>query len=186
VLSRRKPAALALALVIGLGACDAGSSREEYARQLSACSLAESNGLLDAAVQACGAALAIAEKKRYATDAVAALLLRVGRLERQRGNFAQVEVLLLRSLALAEAADEPRAEVAVLLELAPVLAGQDRWLDGVQMLERAMPLLAGFNGEGRRSAADVFRAFGVRLALLGHDEQAEWCTAAARELAASP
>jgi tetratricopeptide (TPR) repeat protein len=176
---------LVLLWLLGLAACDGGRSQAEYERQLGVCSVAEGNGLLEPAVEACSAALALAEQQGHAPDEVAGLLYRVGRLERQRGNFVPAEELLRRSLALAEAAGETSAVAARLIELAQILAGQDRWLDGLQLLERATPLLSELSAGERRAAANVFRGFGVRLGLQGHSTEAERCQAVARELAAA-
>jgi len=180
------PFLLALLWLLVLAACDTGRSRAEYDRQLEICALAEGNGILDAAVEACGAALVVADREGYASDVLGDLSYRLARLERQRGNFEVAEELLRRSLALAEGTGETRAVALRLVELALTLAGQDRWMDGLQQLDRALPLLAELGSEDRRAAANAFKLFGVRLEMQGYSAEAERCQSAARELAASP
>jgi len=68
--------------VLGPGGCDYRSAGDEYDRQIEVCSVAERNGLLEAAAQACGAALEIAEEQAYAPDLISGLLSRLGCLER--------------------------------------------------------------------------------------------------------
>lgn len=168
-----------------LGGCDYRNTREAYDRQLEVCSVAENNGLLDTAVQACGAALAISEEHRYASDSVSGLLYRLGRLERQRGRFEEAERLTRRSLAIEEQSGNQAAVAARLVELALTAAGQERWQDGAQLLERAAPLVNHLSGDERQAAAKVFRGFSARLGLRGETAQAARLKARAEELAGS-
>jgi len=176
-------AALVLALL--LGACNDSSTAAEYERQLKACSVAEGNGLLDSAVLACTVALTIAEEQAYAPDQLSGLLLRLGQLERQRGNFQEAESLLQRSLAIEETSGVSATTTTRLIELALILAGQDRWLEGSELLEQATPLLAGLSAQDRKAAADAFKGFSVRLDMLGYTVPAARFRAVARELSGS-
>ena len=173
-------------LLAALSGCGGDDARGAYEQQLQVCSVAEGNGLLDDAVRACGAALAIADGNGYDADVVASLLYRVGRLERQRGNFVTAESHLRRAQAMAEAAGDTRAVTVRMVELAQILAGQDLWLDGFQLLDRAAPLLHALDAEERRAARNVFRGFSIRLGMLGHSAEAERCEAVAAELTAAP
>jgi tetratricopeptide (TPR) repeat protein len=172
-----------LLLVLGLGACSYHSARDEFDRQIAICSLAEDNGLLDEAVEACGTALAIAGEQAYAPGLVSGLLYRLGRLQRQRGNFIEAETLTRRSLALEEQSGEQGAVASRLVELSFSTAGQGRWLDGAQLLQRALPLVDDLTGQERKAAANAFRMFSMRLGMLGHTEQAEHFKVKAQELA---
>lgn len=169
-------------LALGLGACDNQSARDNYARQLEACGVAERNGLLDAAVHACGKALVIAEEQAYGAELLSGLLFRLGRLERQRGRFQDAEPLLKRSLALEEPLGSPAAVASRLVELSFSLAGQDRWSDGVRLLERAAPLVGDLRDDERKAAIKAFGAFGVRLGRLGQAAQAEHFKVIAEDL----
>ena len=168
-----------------LGSCDHSSPRGDFDRQLEACSLAERNGLLASAVQTCEAALAIAEEQAYPPHLVSPLLYRLGRLERQRGRFQEAETLTKRSLALEEQSGEQAAVASRLVELSLSAAGQGRWLDGAQLLERALPLVGDFTGQDRKAAANAFRVFSLRLGRSGHAVQAERFKAKAQELSGS-
>lgn len=144
--------------------------------------MAEGNGLLDSAVLACGTALRLAEEQAYAPNLLAGLLFRLGQLERQRGNLEEAEVLVRRSLAIEATSDESGAAAKRLIELALILAAQDRWLDGSELLEQATPLLSGLDAKDRKAAVDAFRGFSVRLDMLGHTEPAARFRAVAQEL----
>jgi len=170
-------------LVLALGACDYHSTRDEFDRQIEVCSLAENNGLLAPAVEACGAALAIAEEEEYEQDLISALLYRLGRLERQRGKFQEAQALVGRSLAIEEQGGNQGAVASRLVELSFSAAGQGRWPDGAQLLERALPLVEDLTGQERKAAANAFRMFSMRLGMLGHTEQAEHFKVKAQELA---
>jgi len=181
----RTAALIALLPMLGAGGCESRNARIEFDRHIQVCALAEDNGVLDAAVDACGAALTIAEQYEYPPQRISDLLFRLGRLERQRGNFLDAEALVRRSLALEEGPGESAATAARLVELALNLAGQSRWLDGAQALERASPLAGQLAGRDRTAAANAFRAYGRRLREMGHTSLADQFNAAAEKLAAS-
>lgn len=171
-----------LVLATLLGACKDGTAAAEYERQLKACSVAEGNGLLDSAVLACNMALTIAADENYAPDQLSGLLFRLGQLERQRGNFQEAESLLQRSLAIEEIRVVSTTKTTRLIELALILAGQDRWLEGAELMEQATPSLAGLTGRDRKAAADAFKGYSVRLEMLGYAEPAARFSAVAQEL----
>ena len=172
----------ALGLLLQLGACNDHSAADQYEQQFRACSVAEGNGLLDSAVLTCGTALRIAEEQAYAPEQRSSLLLKLGQLERQRGNFEEAEKLLRRSLAIEESAGESGAPASRLIELALILAGEDRWLDGAELLERAIPLLDSLGGRDRSAAANVFRGYSLRLQMRGQPEHAARFMGVAQEL----
>ena len=169
-------------ILVGVGGCESNPSRDELARQLSLCDLAEDNGITDAAVNACGAALRIVEKGGYPANQVSELSYRLGRLERQRRNFVTAEELVLRSMAFPEETGDRSATAARLVELSFSLAGQGRWPDGSEVLERALPLTDALGEKERRAAANAFRAFGLRLARMDRERQAERFLAQAEKL----
>ncbi len=178
-------APLVFLLLLAHGGCDYHSARNEFDRQIAVCSLAEGNGLVDAAVAACGKALAIAEEESYEQNLISGLLYRLGRLERQRGRFEEAEALTRRSLALEEHSGDEVAVAARLVELSLSMAGQGRLPDGAQLLERAAPLVGDLTGDDRKAAANAFRGFSVRLRKSGQTAQAERFETKARELAGS-
>ncbi len=169
----------------GTAGCSSGSAQAEFDRQMQVCERAEDGGLLAAAAKACGAALAIVEKQAGAADQISELSYRVGRLERQQRNFVQAETLVRRSLALEEAAGAPGPIAARLVELSFSLAGQSRWAEGTQVLERASAATDLLVGEERRAAANAFRAFALRLTTMGETARAERFIREAERLTAS-
>lgn len=172
-------------LFLALGACDYHSTRDEFDRQIEVCSLAENNGLLEPAVEACGAALAIAEEEEYGQDLISGLLYRLGRLERQRGKFQEAQALMERSLPLQEQRGDQAAVAVRLVELSLIMAGQGRWTEGAKQLERAAPIVGDLTDDReRKAAANAFRGFSKRLARQGESGQAEQFEAKAEELLA--
>lgn len=111
--------------------------------------MAERNGLLEAAAQACGATLEIAKEQAYAPDLISGLLYRLGCLERQRGKFREAEALVRQSLAFEEQSGDEASIAMRLVELSLSVSGQGRWLDEAQSLERAAPLVIEFTGDKR-------------------------------------
>lgn len=178
-------ARILLLLVFGLGGCDFGSARNEFNRQIEVCSAGERNGVLNAAVQSCGAALAIAEEHGYAPELISGLLFRLGRLERQRGRFQEAEVLVSRSLALEDQAGKTEMVASRLVELALSMAGQRRWGDGAELLERASPSVGNLSRRDREAAANAFKVFSRRLSAMGHTARAKQFEAKAKELSGS-
>ena len=173
-------------LALGLGSCDLGGAKGEFTRQLEICAVAERNGLLEAAVEACGAALAIAEEQAYGPEQISRLLYRLAQFERQRGEFARAQALAERSLTLEEQRGERGELASRLIELALTAAGQNRWTDGAELLERAAPVAGELSGEERMTAANTFRAFGARMDALGQTALAERFRAMAQALAEDP
>jgi len=172
-----------LLATLSLIGCDGGWGRADYDRQIEICSLAERNGLPDQAAEACGAALRISQDKSFPAEEVALLQYRLGRLERQRGNFTAAEILARAALLQAEAAGDSASVARCSVELALSLAGQDRWLEGFAALERGAPTFNVLAGDDRRSAWSAARLFAVRLDLLGRFEEAARCQRLAQALA---
>lgn len=175
-------ALLVLLLLLGLGGCDYQSARDKFDRQIDVCSVAEDNGLLEAAVEACGAALAIAEEHSYEQSQISGLLYRLGRLERQRGRFREAEALVNRSLVFEEQSGNSGALASRLVELSFSLSGQGRWSDGAQALERVVPLVDYLTDKVRHEAANAFRVFSTQLDKMGYTAMAEQFKVNAEEL----
>ena len=174
---------LVLLAVLELGGCEYESAGDNFNRQIELCSVAEKNGILDTAVETCNAALVIAQARMYPQNQISSLLYRLGRLERQRGNFQEAETLVERSLALEETLGDQAGIAIRLVELALNAAGQGRWMDGAQLLERALPSIGALNDEHRKTAANALRGFSARLARMGETPLAERFKTSAEELA---
>jgi tetratricopeptide (TPR) repeat protein len=167
-----KPITTILAsLAIAVAGCHARDARQASERQIEICTAGERNGVLDAAADACGAALAIATEKDYPPDEISDLSFRLAKIERQRGQFQAAEVLVRSSLDQEELSGESDDVASRLIELSLCLAGQDRWSEGLTVLERAEPLVRELAGDERRAAANVFRGYGLQLQRTGDTDQ---------------
>jgi tetratricopeptide (TPR) repeat protein len=156
-------------LAVATGGCNA---RQDFDRQIEICTAGEKNGVLDAAADACGRALTIATENDYAPEEVSALSLRLGRIERQRGRFDAAEVLVRASLDLTAQSGESKEVALHLVELSLSLAGQDRWSEGVTLLDRAEPLVRGLTGRDRGDAANVYAGYARQLRKAGDTQKA--------------
>jgi tetratricopeptide (TPR) repeat protein len=158
---------LVLLIAVCLAACE---SRTGFDRRMEACSTAERNGQLAAAVQACEAALAIAEEGGYPPPLLSGVLYRLARLQRQRAHFDVAEQLLTRSLAFEDQLGPRGAPAPRLLELSLSLAGQNRWGEGAQYLERALLLAGDLDAGQRASLANILKHYSTQLGQAGEPE----------------
>lgn len=174
-----------LILLAGVHAgCDYQTARDRYDHQIAVCELAQRNGLLKEAVEACGAALSIAEQEQYAPALMMELLYRLGSLERQGRELERAEAMVRRSLVFAETANDEKAIAVRLVELSLSVVGQGRLEESVALLERALPLVDQLDGEEREAAANVYRGIGLRLQRKDPGEQADRLLAKAEALRA--
>ena len=174
----------AVLLVLLIGGCSGSKADKEFERQLEICSAGEKNGVLETAADACGRALAIAKEREYSPDEISDLSYRLGKIERNRGRFAEAEVLLQASLEFEAQATDPAEMASRLVELSFSLAGQDRWEEGAALLNRAEPHVRGLEGGDRKAAFNAFRGYAAQLGKLGDGETAARFKALADELAA--
>lgn len=165
--------ASALLAAVALAGCDLHSDRDEFDRQLEFCTVAENNGLVESALEGCGAALAIGEQHGYAAETISTLLYRLGRMERQQSHFAKAKELMQRSLVLEEQSGQPTAIALRLIELSLCEAGQGRWAEGADLLERASPRFDDLDGSDRKAAEGALRLFSVRLRGVGQAATAD-------------
>ena len=175
-----RPIALATLLMATLLAgCGLGQDRKEFERQLEVCAAGVRNGVLDAAAEGCGGALDIAKENDYPAADISDLSYRLGRIERQRGEFEMSEGLLRESLDFETQSDDAAGIASRLVELSLSLAGQGRWDEGAGLLDRAEPYLAYLEGAERKAAANTLRGYAARL---GDSESASRFAALALEL----
>lgn len=171
--SKTRLTAWALLAVVALASCALHGARDEFDRQLEFCTVAENNGFLESALEGCRAALAIAEQHEYAPETISALLYRLGRMERQESRFAEAKQLMLRSLILEQQSGQPTAIALRLIELSLCEAGQGRWVEGAELLERASPHFDELDGSDLKVAVGALRLFSVRLRAVGEAATAD-------------
>lgn len=174
-------ALLSATLVAGCG----DSARKDYEHQLEVCTAGELNGVLDAAAEGCGTALNIARENNYLPDDISDLSYRLARIERQRGRFAEAETLLWDSLKFESQISDSAGVASRLVELSLCMAGQDRWEEGVRLLDRAEPYLRSLEGDEREAAVNALRGYAIQLGKLGDAEAVDRLTALSRELDAA-
>ncbi len=168
-----------LLLCLSLTACERNDLHQTYTEQLAVCDLAQDNGLLDEAVVHCTAAIDALRDTGDASERIGALALRLAVLERQRSQFE--EALAWLSAAERDGVAEP---ATLGLERALVLAGQERWEDGVELLQELLPDCLNLNGEARATARTTYAGYARRLELQGNEDTSAWFKAAAESLAA--
>jgi hypothetical protein len=155
-----------------------GKAQKEYERQLEICSAGENNGVLTAAAEGCGNALDIARQNDFPPDDISDLEYRLGQIERKRGRFEAAEALLLASLDFESQISDPVGVASRLVELSFSLAGQDRWEEGAELLDRAEP----HDGDERKAAANALRGYAAQFGKLGDAGAAARFKALAHEL----
>jgi hypothetical protein len=160
-----------------LGGCDYINGKKEFDQHMEVCSAAEQNGLLETASLACKKALAVADEKAYSLALISDLLYKLARLERQQQKFGEAEALIIRSLTIEENSVDKKKIASRLIELSLNLAGQDRWLHGVQILKRTTALLNGMAGNDLKAGINALKLFSVRLNMRGYIEEARQCKA---------
>ncbi len=165
---------IVLLLVVLTCACDAGR-RATFDKELEICLAAQRLGDLVTAEPACARALAVAESSDFDPALRSQTLYTLGRIKRQLAKFAEAEQLQRQALLLEEQRDSPDVmEIGRrLIEISINLAGQNRWTDGAQVLERVMPMADALTGKARSDAANVFRQYARRLAGSGQTGLAE-------------
>lgn len=168
---------LAVTLIAGCG-----KVQKEFERQLEICAAGEDNGVLSAAAEGCGNALDIARQNDFPPDEISDLSYRLGQIERKRGRFENAEALLRASLDFeSQSADSARV-ASRLVELSFSLAGQDRWEEGAELLDRAEPHVHNLDGDERKGAANALSGYAAQLGKLGDATAAARFKALAHEL----
>lgn len=139
------------------------------------CSVAEDKGRLDVAEQACYRALVNVDLGNLGPELKSQRLYNLGRIKRQLAKFSEAEQLFRESLAIEEKLTAP-SDLKIgrrLVELSVSLAGQDKWAEGAQYLERILPTANQFVGQERSYVAEVLNQFGKRLKTIGQVALAE-------------
>jgi len=129
------------------------------------CATAERNRRLDVAEQACYRALVNVDLGNLGPELKSQRLYNLGRIKRQLSKFGEAEDLFKQSLAIEEklsSSNDPRIGRR-LIELSVSLAGQSKWAEGAQYLERAGPISTEYAGAERSFAALAFAEYAKQL-----------------------
>ena len=139
------------------------------------CVTAERNGRLDVAEKACYRALTDVDWGNLGPELKSQRLYNLGRIKRLLSKASEAEDLFKQSLSIEEKLSGPTDPKIGrrLVELSLVLAAQDKWAEGAQYLERAIPISDQFVGQGRSFAALVFSEYGKHFRKTDQPQLAE-------------
>jgi tetratricopeptide (TPR) repeat protein len=129
------------------------------------CTVAEQNGRLQAAEETCYRALVNVDWGNLGPELKSQRLYNLGRIKRQLAKFSEAEQLFKESLAIEAKLSTPSDQKIGrrLVELSVSLAGQDKWAEGAQYLERMLPIASQFTGQERVYTAEVLNQYSKRL-----------------------
>lgn len=157
------------------------ATSDDYAET---CKASESNGRLQVAEEACYRALVNVDWGNLGTELKSERLYNLARIKRQLAKFAEAEQLLKESLAIQEKLPSP-SEPKIgrrLIELSVNLAAQDKWTEGANILERALPIIPQFTGQERAYAIEVLTQHSKHLKTMNQVALAEQFEAKASAL----
>lgn len=129
------------------------------------CAVAERNGRLDVAEEACYRALINVDLGNLGSELKSQRLYNLGRIKRQLAKFAEAEQLFKESLALEQQLPNTSGQKIGrrLVELSVSLAAQGKWAEGAEYLKRVLPVANEFTGHERAYLAEVLAQYGPRL-----------------------
>ena len=139
------------------------------------CQMAESNGRLKVAEEACYRALVNVDLGNLGPELKSERLYNLGRIKRQLAKFPEAEQLVKESLAIEEKLPSP-SELKIgrrLIELSVSLAAQDKWTEGAKLLERSLPITPQFAGQERAYAIEVLTEYSKHLKTMNQVALAE-------------
>ena len=156
--------------VVFLASCANPVNRVTSDRDAETCVTAERDRRLDVAEEACYRALVNVDLGNLGPELKSQRLYNLARIKRLRSKPAEAEDLLKQSLALEEKLSSPTDPKIGqrLIELSLNLAAQNKWSEGRQYLERALPVSDQLLASGSRNTAEV-RKF-VILVLTAYGE----------------
>ena len=156
---------LAFFIAILLSACANPLNRATSDNYAETCTVAESNGRLDVAEQACYRALVNVDWGNLGPELKSQRLYNLGRIKRRLSKFSEAESLFKESLSIEEKLSGPSGEKIGrrLVELSVSLAGQDKWSEGAQFLDRVLPMTDQFSSDERSNTANVLTQYSKRL-----------------------
>ncbi|HEY9191307.1 MAG TPA: tetratricopeptide repeat protein [Methyloversatilis sp.] len=167
--------ALALACALLAGSAAAAEPENQSDRFFRECRAAWADNNIGLADELCYKALTHPDANAISTDAKSQRLYNYAQLKRMLGNWDGAEELLRESLAIEEkrAGDTPDLPLARrLAELSIALAAQNKWSEGVQTIERLVPMADRFKGGERAAVAELFRNYVPQVAVAGKLELA--------------
>jgi hypothetical protein len=157
--------AIPLSAVLVLCSCANPVNRVTSDNYAETCATAERDRRLDVAEQACYRALVNVDLGNLGPELKSQRLYNLGRIKRQLSKFGEAEDLFKQSLAIEEKIS-PSTDPKIgrrLIELAVSLAGQSKWAEGAQYLEKAAPISSQYARAERSFAALAFAEYAKQL-----------------------
>ena len=148
-----------------LGACANPLNRVTSDNYAETCAIAENNGKLDVAEQACYRALVNVDWGNLGPELKSQRLYNLGRIKLRLSKFSEAESLFKESLQIEEKLSAP-LDVKIgrrLVVLSVSLAGQNKWSEGTPLLERMLPIATQFSGQERAISAEVLTQYSKQL-----------------------
>jgi len=148
------------------------------------CAVAESNGRLQVAEEACYRALVNVDLGNLGPELKSERLYNLGRIKRQLAKFSEAENLFKESLAIEEKFSSPSESKLGrrIMELSVSLAAQDKWAEGAKHLERVLPITSQFAGQERAYTIEVLTQYSKHLKTMNQVALAEQFEAKAAAL----
>jgi hypothetical protein len=155
---------LLMTIVVGtvlLAGCANPVNRATSDNYAETCAVAEQNNRLQVAEEACYRALVNVDWGNLGPELKSQRLYNLGRIKLRLAKFSEAEQLFKESLSIEEKLSTP-ADPKIgrrLVVLSVSLAGQDKWADGAQYLERVLPIASQFTGQERVHTAEVLSQY---------------------------
>jgi hypothetical protein len=127
--------------------------------------VAERNGNLEVAEEACSRALANVKWGNLGALEESQKRYHLSKIKRALGKFSEAEVLLKQSIVLEEGLD-PKSELRIgrrSVELAVALAGQGKWTEGIAHLSRAYAARNEYSASEKSYTVLVLRKYAEEL-----------------------
>jgi hypothetical protein len=175
---------LVLVLVV-LSACANSIFRVSSDRYAQDCNSAEQKGNLQSAEQLCYRAIVNVDWVKLGPELKSQRLYNLGRIKRQLAKFSEAEPLMKESLELEEKSSGPYNEKVGhrLAELSAILAAQDKWGEGIPLVERLIPFSGAYAGSERVFVAQTFQQYSAHARQSGKAELAATLEAVTKALA---
>lgn len=147
--------------VIILAACANPINRVTSDNYAKTCAVAEDNGKLGVAEEACHRALVNVDWGNLGPELKSQKLYNLARIKRRLSKFSEAEALLTESLQIEETLPAP-SELRIgrrLVELSTNLAGQNKWAEGAPDLDRVIPMTDQFSPQERAYTAEILTLY---------------------------
>jgi tetratricopeptide (TPR) repeat protein len=161
---------VSLVLVFLVGCVSNPINRATSDNYAETCAVAEEQGNLPVAEEACYRALINTDWGSLGDDLKSEKLYNLARIKRRLSKFSEAESLLQQSLTI-EKAKSPTPEIKIgrrLVELSVNLAAQDRWDEGSESLERVIEISDQYVGQEKEFIILVLNKYGEHFKSTGN------------------